>query len=627
MTETETRNHHAGKPKQQQQQQNGGAMPESSTVEDVFDDTYKEKEGPKPPMRLVWRNIILMSLLHIGALYGLVLIPSASVPTLAWTAVCYLISALGVTAGAHRLWSHRSYKASLPLKVFLALANSMAFQNDIYEWARDHRVHHKYSETDADPHNATRGFFFSHIGWLLVRKHPDVIEKGKKLELTDLKADKVVMFQRRHYKLSVAVLCFLLPMLVPWYFWGESLAVGYFVPGLLRYTVILNATWLVNSAAHLWGNRPYDKTINPRENPMVAFSAIGEGFHNYHHTFPFDYATILTLDLIQRLCAYLIYSSSVAAGAQSGIEECKHQFAWDRWNCPERALQLSTHSSLRSANREAAFVHAISSAGVMYTLTRNCSLGDFDNCGCDDSRNGQRGGHGWLWGGCSDNVVFGEAISKQFVDALETGQDARAAMNLHNNEAGRKAVKGTMQRTCKCHGVSGSCTTQTCWLQLPEFREVGNYLKEKYHRALKVDLLRGAGNSAASRGAIAETFSSISRKELVHLEDSPDYCLENRTLGLPGTEGRECLKKGKSLSKWEKRSCKRLCGECGLAVEERKAEMVSSCNCKFHWCCAVKCEQCRKTVTKYFCVKKGGQRGRNESAGSRRKNLRLRKKH
>uniref|UniRef100_H3BG32 Protein Wnt n=1 Tax=Latimeria chalumnae TaxID=7897 RepID=H3BG32_LATCH len=397
--------------------------------------------------------------------------------------------------------------------------------------------------------------------------------------------------------------------------------------------------------------------------------------------------------------AYLIYSSSVAAGAQSGIEECKYQFAWDCWNCPERALQLSTHSGLRSAischsllspgkilvqdlgttccliipsidqrsvlvdekihvhtlttkktkigiqalsgleteccrkillnlllppNRETAFVHAISSAGVMYTLTRNCSLGDFDNCGCDDSRNGQLGGQGWLWGGCSDNVGFGEAISKQFVDALETGQDARAAMNLHNNEAGRKAVKGTMKRTCKCHGVSGSCSTQTCWLQLPEFREVGNYLKEKYHRALKVDLLKGAGNSAASRGAIAETFSSISKKELVHLEDSPDYCLENKTLGLQGTEGRECLKKGKSLSKWEKRSCKRLCRDCGLAVEERKAEMVSSCNCKFHWCCAVKCEQCRKTVTKYFCVRK--EKTTQTKSTSIKKNIRLQKR-
>lgn len=175
-----------------------------------------------------------------------------------------------------------------------------------------------------------------------------------------------------------------------------------------------------------------------------------------------------------------------------------------------------------------------------------------------------------------------------------------------------------MKRTCKCHGVSGSCTTQTCWLQLPEFREVGTYLKEKYHKALKVDLLQGAGNSAASRGAIAETFSSISKKELVHLEDSPDYCLENKTLGLLGTEGRECLKRGKALSKWEKRSCQRLCGDCGLAVEERRAEMVSSCNCKFHWCCAVRCEQCRKRVTKYYCVHKEKRERNGGSAASRK---------
>lgn len=181
-----------------------------------------------------------------------------------------------------------------------------------------------------------------------------------------------------------------------------------------------------------------------------------------------------------------------------------------------------------------------------------------------------------------------------------------------------QAVKGTMKRTCKCHGVSGSCTTQTCWLQLPEFREVGTYLKERYHKALKVDLLQGAGNSAASRGAIAETFSSISKKELVHLEDSPDYCLENKTLGLLGTEGRECLKRGKALSKWEKRSCRRLCGDCGLAVEERRAEMVSSCNCKFHWCCAVRCEQCRKRVTKYFCVRKEKRERSGGGAASRK---------
>lgn len=139
--------------------------------------------------------------------------------------LCFFISALGITAGAHRLWSHRTYKASLPLRIFLGVANSMAFQvsprrscavffffltikivhtcfrsdpqNDVFEWARDHRVHHKYSETDADPHNAVRGFFFAHIGWLMVRKHPDVIEKGRKLNVSDLLADGVVQFQRK----------------------------------------------------------------------------------------------------------------------------------------------------------------------------------------------------------------------------------------------------------------------------------------------------------------------------------------------------------------------------------------------------------------------------------------------
>ena len=73
----------------------------------------------------------------------------------------------------------------------------LSFQNDIIEWCRDHRVHHKYSETDADPHNAKRGFFFAHIGWLLVRKHPDVKEKGKQLDLSDLYADPVCRFQRK----------------------------------------------------------------------------------------------------------------------------------------------------------------------------------------------------------------------------------------------------------------------------------------------------------------------------------------------------------------------------------------------------------------------------------------------
>ncbi|KAM9133536.1 stearoyl-CoA desaturase [Pangshura tecta] len=289
VTARATRNGGAGVEKVLSNQEDLGR--DRGMMDDIFDESYSEKEGPKPAKRYVWRNIVLMSLLHLGGLYGLWLIPAAKPITLAWGSLCFLLSALGVTAGAHRLWSHRSYKAGLPLRIFLAIANSMAFQNDIYEWARDHRVHHKFSETDADPHNATRGFFFSHVGWLLVRKHPDVIEKGQKLDLADLKADKVVMFQRRFYKLSVVAMCFLFPTLVPWCFWGESLCNSFFLPAILRYVLVLNATWLVNSAAHMFGNRPYDRNINPRENRLVTFGALGEGFHNYHHTFPYDYST------------------------------------------------------------------------------------------------------------------------------------------------------------------------------------------------------------------------------------------------------------------------------------------------------------------------------------------------
>lgn len=84
--------------------------------------------------------------------------------------------------------------------------------------------------------------------------------------------------------------CFIMPTLVPM-LWGESLWNGYFVCAIFRYVYVLNATWLINSVAHMFGNKPYDKNINPVENISVAVTALGEGFHNYHHTFPWDYKT------------------------------------------------------------------------------------------------------------------------------------------------------------------------------------------------------------------------------------------------------------------------------------------------------------------------------------------------
>ena len=81
--------------------------------------------------------------------------------------------------------------------ILIGKDDEMILQNDVIEWSRDHRAHHKYSETSADPHNANYGFFFAHMGWLLVRKHPDVKSKGKILDMSDLEEDKVLQFQRR----------------------------------------------------------------------------------------------------------------------------------------------------------------------------------------------------------------------------------------------------------------------------------------------------------------------------------------------------------------------------------------------------------------------------------------------
>ena len=242
--------------------------------------------------KVVWKNVILFIVLHLYSFYGLYqAIFMAQWKTLAFSVVLYFLAALGITMGAHRLWSHRSFKATLPLRIFLGVCQTIAFQNDIYEWARDHRVHHKYSETDADPHNARRGFFFSHMGWLMYRKHPQVIDKGRRLDLSDLEKDIVVQVQRKYYVPLVVTLCFVVPTLIPWLVWEENWLTALMVAGFLRYTLVLHVTWFVNSLAHWVGTKPFDKNIYPSQNSVVAYLALGEGWHNYHHVFPWDYRT------------------------------------------------------------------------------------------------------------------------------------------------------------------------------------------------------------------------------------------------------------------------------------------------------------------------------------------------
>lgn len=196
---------------------------------------------------------------------------------------------MGITAGRHRLWSHRAYKAHYSVQIFLAIMAASVYEQSIYLWCRDHRLHHIHSDTDADPYNSQRGFFFCHIGWFFLRKHPEITRKGAKVDLSDLRANPVVMFEHKYNKPLAIIFTLLLPCVIPILCWNERVEVAVFYCCFWRLLLILHATWSVNSFAHLYGWRPYDANIPPAENTFVSFASGGEGFHNYHHTFPWDY--------------------------------------------------------------------------------------------------------------------------------------------------------------------------------------------------------------------------------------------------------------------------------------------------------------------------------------------------
>jgi stearoyl-CoA desaturase (delta-9 desaturase) len=148
----------------------------------------------------------------------------------------------------------------------------------MYTWVRDHRIHHKFTDTNADPHNSRRGFFFSHIGWLLVKPHPDVKKFGLTVARDDLKADPFVRFQHQHYyKLFMSSV--VVSTLIPWFFWGESMKVSFFYFFMYRYVLSLHFTWFVNSLAHIHGTKPYDIKISAVNTNLVSMLTGGEGLN------------------------------------------------------------------------------------------------------------------------------------------------------------------------------------------------------------------------------------------------------------------------------------------------------------------------------------------------------------
>ncbi|WP_375748799.1 fatty acid desaturase [Vibrio sp. HN007] len=247
-------------------------------------DSVNEK---KPP--LIWLNINIFAVSLILAvvvtpLYGYFY--GYSWAHLIWLIVAFSFTNLSITAGYHRLWSHKTYEAHIVLRVLYALGGAFALQNSALHWSSDHRMHHKFvDDNEKDPYSAKRGFWYSHIGWML-RDYNKSRENEYK-NCRDLKRDKVVMWQHNNYILLALATNILIPLSFG-LLHGDIIGM-FLIVGALRLTLSHHSTFFINSLAHIWGRQTFTDKNTARDNGILAFFTFGEGYHNFHHIFENDY--------------------------------------------------------------------------------------------------------------------------------------------------------------------------------------------------------------------------------------------------------------------------------------------------------------------------------------------------
>ncbi|KAI0132363.1 delta-9 fatty acid desaturase [Xylariales sp. AK1849] len=205
--------------------------------------------------------------------------------TAIFAVIYYFNTGLGITAGYHRLWAHTSYKATLPLRIYLAAVGAGAVEGSIRWWSNGHRAHHRYTDTEKDPYSVRKGLLYSHIGWMVMKQNPKRIGRT---DITDLNEDPIVVFQHKHFIKCVLAMGLVFPTLVCGLGWNDWIG-GFIYAGILRIFFVQQATFCVNSLAHWLGDQPFDDRNSPRDHVITALVTLGEGYHNFHHEFPSDY--------------------------------------------------------------------------------------------------------------------------------------------------------------------------------------------------------------------------------------------------------------------------------------------------------------------------------------------------
>ena len=198
--------------------------------------------------------------------------------------IFWFISGMGITMGYHRLFSHKSYQTNVFIEWILMIFGSLALENTILKWSSDHRKHHNKAETEDDPYSITKGFWYAHIGWVIENTSE---EKNKVVGVKDLEKKSAVKFQKKYYFLIAIVGGFIVPYLIGLSF---ERPIGALLWGsFLRITLVHHATFFINSLCHYVGRRTYDSESTARDSWFMSLFTFGEGYHNYHHKFPYDF--------------------------------------------------------------------------------------------------------------------------------------------------------------------------------------------------------------------------------------------------------------------------------------------------------------------------------------------------
>ena len=265
--------------------------------------------------RIRWGSFIGIAVLHLACI--------AAPFTFTWGALAvagflyWAVFGLGVSMGYHRLLTHRGFETSKFFEYLLTMLGTINFQGGPLYWVGTHRLHHRDSDTDEDPHSPRHGLLWAHVLWCLVYDH---LGRDVTLAAGDLKKDRVMVWIERWFVVPQIALAGLLYLVGgwPWVIWGVA----------VRTVFTYHATWLVNSASHKWGYRNFETGDNSRNNWWVALFSFGEGWHNNHHAhqrsarhglrwYEYD-ATWLTLWVLERLrIVQNVYAPGVVLGPRT----------------------------------------------------------------------------------------------------------------------------------------------------------------------------------------------------------------------------------------------------------------------------------------------------------------------